>query len=341
MVFANDLAAKTGRLRVHFIGHKPCEFKKTDAFLVEYDGEFTLIDGGMPGVPAAVNYLKSIRASLLSEHPELLDDENCKLRINWFISHFHVDHVGHPLEEVITCPFIKIARIVAPPDTTIDQKYNPEDTDGDEKYRPILADAIEKYCPDVERIDIPFGKENMREWKNGRLTSAFLPPPYDGGIGDRFFKVVIGGYYKGDDTNPMIPVATVNSGAAWHYFKLGRHSFLFTGDSMQRLTDEYKAANGGLQEAGDDMKEAYGDYLGHVSVVKFLHHGLVRDLATPLVLSFKPGWIVCSSEYATAPDYIKKNYPRCRAKLLNCGNVNIIFETDGKRMTVTETPVEY
>ncbi len=330
MIYANDFAAKTGRLRAHFIGHRPGPHKKSDAFLVEYDGEFTLIDGGYPGVEAGLNYLLGIRALLLADHPELIDDESCKLRLTWFISHFHVDHVGHTFESIVPCPFIKIERIVVPPDTTIDQKYNPENCDGDEKYRPILAECIEKYCSDAEIIDLPFGKENMLEWKDRRLTTAILPPPFDSGLGERF-QNVIDYYFHGDPENPRIPVAAVNSGTVWYYFKLGRHSFLFTGDTMKRFTNRH--------EAGDEMKEAYGEYLGHVSVVKFLHHGYKRDAASELVLSFKPGWVVCSSELATAHEYIKENFPRSRSKLLNCGNVNIIFETDGKKMTVTETPV--
>ncbi len=330
MVFANDYAAKNGRLRVHFIGHEQGKFKKTDAFLVEFDGEFTLIDGGMKSVQAGITYLKAIRAALLSEHPELIEDEACKLRLTWFISHFHVDHIAHTIYDILPCPFFKIERIVVPPDTTIDPKYNTADADGDEKYRPILAAAIKKHCPDAEVIDIPFGKENMREWKNGELTSAVLPPPYDGGLGEHF-RAIVDGYYHGDETDPLIPVAAVNSGAAWHYFKLGDKSFLFTGDTMKKVD--------GLHEAGDDMVDAYGDYLGRVNVVKFLHHGLSRDAAAPLVLGFEPEWIVCSSELASAPAAVRRLAPDALVNILNCGNTNIVFETDGKRLTVTETPV--
>ena len=85
-MLANDFAARDGILRVHLIGHGE-EPPKSDAFLLEYNGSFTLIDGGLSGCPASLEYLLNIRRKLLSEHSARQEDTNCRLRIRVMISH--------------------------------------------------------------------------------------------------------------------------------------------------------------------------------------------------------------------------------------------------------------
>lgn len=332
MSYANDFHKRDGKLRVHFIGHPAnTGHYKTDAFVFEYDGYYTLIDGGINHVTVCLDYLKRLRAELLCDRPELLDDESCKLKIDWMVSHFHSDHVSATIKQVIPCPLIEMGDIYIPPDCAIDQKYNPQDMDGDTKLRPIFRKNYEKYCPDARIIELPFGKEHTLSFKKGRLGIDIYPPVADGGIGERL-QLIIDRYYDGDDTVPQIPVAAVNACSMWVRLKLGRHTFLFTGDTIKRCPDTY--------EALDEMTDAYADEIGHVSVLKFPHHGFKRDEGIADMLRFTPGWMVMTCEHATAPDRIKKDFPRCRSKLVNCGNETYIFETDGKKMNISTLPVE-
>ena len=117
MSYANDFCKKDGKLRVHFIGHPANNgHYKTDAFVFEYNGSYTLIDGGINHITVCLDYLMKLRESLLEEHTELVDDESCKLKINWIISHFHSDHVLATLKQVMPSPFIEFNDIYLPPD---------------------------------------------------------------------------------------------------------------------------------------------------------------------------------------------------------------------------------
>lgn len=329
MSYANDYLKSDGKFRLHCIGHAP-GITKTDAFLFEYNGKYTLVDGGMVKVTAAYDYLLKLRRSLLADHPELADDTSCKLKIDWMPSHFHVDHVGATLEQIIPCEFIEFDTIYLPPDSSIDQKYNWKEGDGDTKFRPRLAEALEKYQPNAKVVQVKFGKENVVELENGRMKYAILPSDIDYGTPENVEKY-IDQYFPEDRMAWNIPIAVVNSCVVWVHIKFGRHSFLLTGDTMKKLDHCDK------NEPFDDMLETYGERLGKVSVVKYPHHGKNRDIAAGSVLSLKPGWIFCSAEDATAPQIIKERFPRSRAKVLNCGNTTYVFATDGKKMEITSS----
>ena len=92
-MYANDFAAKDAHLRVHMIGHGS-DTKKSDAFLLEYQGAFVMIDGGMEECDATIRYLLDLRAHILSDRPELIEDPSCRLRLRVMISHCHRDQFG-------------------------------------------------------------------------------------------------------------------------------------------------------------------------------------------------------------------------------------------------------
>ena len=331
MIYANDFHKNDGCLRVHFIAHPAnTGHYKTDAFVFEYNGSYTLIDGGINHITVCLEYLKRLRAELIGDRTELLDDESCKLKIDWMISHFHADHVSATIRQVMPCPFIEFNDIYLPPDCGIDQKYNPQDMDGDEKYRPKFFEKYETYCKSARIVELPFGKENAIFYENGDLRVDIYPPVADGGVGERL-QLIIDRYYDGDDTIPQIPVAAVNACSMWVRVKLGEHSFLFTGDTIKRCADAY--------EALDEMTDAYADEIGHVTVLKFPHHGFKRDEGVASMLRFTPDFMVMTCEYATAPERIERDFPDCTSKIVNCGNETYIFETDGKTMSVSTLPV--
>ena len=153
----------------------------------------------------------------------------------------------------------------------------------------------------------------------------------DGGVGERL-KLIIDNYYDGDESIPQIPVAAVNACSMWVHLRFGQHTFLFTGDTIKRCAHLY--------EALDEMTDAYADFIGHVTVLKFPHHGFKRDEGVADMLRFTPDYMVMTTEHATAPERIAQDFPDCSSTIINCGNTTYIFETDGKEMSISTLEVE-
>ena len=121
---ANIFACKDGILRVHMIAHEE-DVKKSDAFLLEYNGVCILIDGGLGVSGATLRYLLDIRRAMLSEHAELLDDISCRLRIHVMVSHFHNDHVAALYTGIFCSPDIEVETLYLPPDSELHASYGP------------------------------------------------------------------------------------------------------------------------------------------------------------------------------------------------------------------------
>jgi hypothetical protein len=329
---ANDYAPHDGILRVHCVHHEG-GYIKSDAFIIEFDGQIWLIDGGMPDSLTAQNYLLSIRDRWLAAvKVPAGESAACKLKLNWIISHFHVDHVAATIESIIPDPAFELDTFYLPPDSALDPVYNTYGVDGDTKYRPRLAEALKKYGTGNEKIvNIEFGKENILRFTDvsGQLHFTIYPTPYDGGTGERL-DYMVSNYYKGNYESGKIATAVVNSCCPWVHLAYGEKTFLFTGDLMKR--EEYLNS-----EAADEMLRTYRDSISEVNVVKYLHHGVKRDAAAAIVMSFKPEYIIVSSAKETASVALKKANPCMTAKILNCALRDIIFSTDGNSLTVSES----
>lgn len=327
--YANDYRKPDGKFHLHCISH-PEGHSKTDAFLFEYNAKYTLVDGGIGGVTASLDYLLSLRRDLLCDHPELIEDTSCKLKIDLMPSHMHRDHIAATFLYVIPCEFIEIDTVYMPPDSALDASFDTEKRDGDTKYRPKILKALKQYQSNAKVVNVSFGKENMLEFENGRMKYAILPSAKDYGAPENI-NDFISLYFEGrEELIGNIPVPVVNSCSVWVHIKFGRHSFLLTGDTVKKYPDR-------ADEPLDDMLRTYRERLGKVSVVKYPHHGVNRDEAASGVLSLKPGWIFCSAEDATAHDAIKRFASRNRAKVLNCGNKTYIFSTNGQKLEISTT----
>ncbi len=329
IISANDYALHDGILRVHCVHHEG-GYKKSDAFIIELDGSLWLIDGGMPNSLTTRDYLFSIRDRWLAAagiHGDAGAD--CKLKLDWIVSHFHVDHVAATIASIIPDQAFELGTIYLPPDSALDPVYNTYGVDGDTKYRPKLAEALEKYGKKREKIvNIGFGEENILRFtdKSGRLRFTVYPTPYDSGTGERL-DYMVSNYYKGNYESGKIATAAVNSSCPWVHIAYGEKTFLFTGDQMKRK--EYLD-----NEAADEMLRTYRDRIGGVNVVKYLHHGIMRDAAAAIVMSFNPEYIIMSSARETASAALKKAYPSMSAEILNCALCDIVFSTDGNSLTV-------
>lgn len=327
MMYANDLAVKDGILRVHMIGHGE-EPPKSDAFLLEYNGEFVLIDGGLVDCPAALDYLMDIRRTLLLEHPELQEDSSCRLKIRVMISHCHRDHVGALCTHVFPSPYIEVSELYMPPDGRLDPRFG---LTGDAKYRPELAEVRQQYQVHARVIDVAFGAENrivlpMTEGNDASPVITILPPWKNSADPERL-KLMCEALKHGED-NPNIATMVTNNNSMWIHVRHGEHTFLFTGDTVKKNKPMG-------YEMPEEMIRVYADVLGQVDVVKYVHHGYKRDAAAEAMLSLSPKYLFMTTALATADAVIRDKYPDSTVKLLNCGIQTYIFASDGEILSVS------
>ena len=326
-MYANEFAKKDGLLHVHLIGHGE-EPPKSDAFLLEYQGMFVLIDGGLFDCDASLNYLLNIRRTLLTDHEELWEDTDCRLRLTVMISHCHRDHMGALITNVFPSPYIEVDTVYMPPDSGLNKKYG---NSGDIKYRSVFAAAMAEYQPEAKRIDVAFGAENRlvipmsaNETNSPVIT---LCPPWINSADPERAALLINALKPGEE-NPDISTLVVNNNSVWIHVRFGERTFLFTGDTVKKTKPMG-------YEMPEEMIEAYSDVLGQVDVVKYLHHGYKRDGAAEVMMSLSPRYIVLTTHLATGHKAIWQKFPDSHVKIVNCGPTSYMFSCDGDRLALT------
>ncbi|MBQ9080397.1 MAG: hypothetical protein IJY27_04920 [Clostridia bacterium] len=327
--YANEFAPRDGKLRVLCLHHEQTVFK-ADSYLFELDGQLWLLDGGMKNSHVTHEYLVALRRRWL-ESAGLDESSELPLKLDWFVSHFHIDHVSVMIEQIIPDARFELGTLYLPPVTVLDPAYCVNGTNGDAKYRPLLAKALKKYGTGKENIvQFDFGMENIKELydESGKLQMTVYPPLADAGIGEPL-EYNINEYWGGDRTYKAIPTVVVNSNSNWLKLRYGSHSFLFTGDTMKREAHLDK-------ESTNQMVEAYHDIIGNVNVIKHVHHGYRRDDAVGLMLSFEPQYIILSCREEGVSRTMASQYPDATAKIQNCAVEDILFETDGETLTVNK-----
>ena len=327
---ANIFAKKDGILRVHFIGHG--DPPKSDAFLWEYNGSYYLIDGGVDTNDYALQYLLDIRRELLRNHPELMEDTSCKLKITSMASHCHVDHIGALFASVFPSPYIEVDAFYLPPASEMDPHYNLMDTNGDVKYRPRLDAALKQYQPQARVITHAFGAENRFAFHMiaEEATSPLItvcPAYLDYGIGEKM-EHLVNIYCDGDHDDRKIAILAVNNCSDWFHIRYGERTFLFTGDTTKKLPIP-------TEEMAGEMTDVYLPILGPVDVVKYVHHGYARDAAAPDMMRFDPQYVVISADIGTGGRVIRKLFPDSPVKLVHSGSKTYIFTTDGEQLSVS------
>lgn len=331
--FANNFAPRDGILRLHCLPHED-EFSRADSFLLELDGMLWLIDGGMKGSRTTLEHLAALRESYLAASG-LSGGDAPPLLLDWVVSHFHIDHVGAMISELLPAEFISLGNLYLPPRSAYISPPGNQGSghNGGEKLRSRVVAALEKYGSGGERIvNTDFGAGNVLGFTDptGRLKFTLYPTPFDGGVGERL-EYMINGYYGGDATHKNVPVAAVNSNCLWLRAAYGETRFLFTGDLMKREP--------GLDnEALDEMMRAYASDIGRIDVIKYPHHGCLRDAAARHMLSFRPRHIVMTSKEETASAALRACGGGETVEIHNCSDKNILFSTDGKNLNVSDYP---
>ena len=338
ITYANEFAAADGVLRVHFIGHPSYE-GKSDAFLIQYGKEFYLVDGGYLPVVDTREYLLGLRASLLREHPEMVEDPSCKLRLHWLLSHFHTDHASVTIGQLMPDPFFEFGDLWLPPDATIHPDYTCPGFDGDENVRPKLAAALAAMSEPAYTVhDVPFGTEHKTVIRTGggnrrELEITILPPTCDYGE-EQYMKYYTEHYSKGEKNRQSNPLSAVNNSCCWFLVKLGSRTFLFTGDTMKRSANLF-------DEGLDHMLQAYGDVIGKVDVVKYPHHGFVRENALPYMLDLGAQYMIVTYQHSNIADLLAERYPDSTSQVVNVGDQTALFTCGFDADTDEELPLTF
>lgn len=294
MNFANDFADKNGFLTVNFISQRGI-VRRSDAFLLDVDGDVVLLDAGLPEVPYAMASLLQLRAKYLMGHEELLENKSVKLKITWIVSHMHIDHIGAFLSDIGSSPYIFVEKAYLPPSTQYYDEVLSKDWDGDYKYRAIVKNIFEQYQPVCEIINIPFSSSEIFAFNKCGVMFTILPPTKDWGIPEyvEYSKEM---YSK--DAPHSLPVSIVNSNSMWLLVEYKKVRFLFTGDSMKKTNRN--------DESFDVMLHNWKTNIGNIDVMKYPHHGIYRDPASVSIVEMRPKFLIFNAIDATAQAKIRE-----------------------------------
>ncbi len=334
MFYVNSLAEKDNTLRFWSVGHLH-QHKKADCSVIAYNGEVWMIDAGIGGSTHAAGFLLEYRKKLLNGGNKRWMSRDAKLRVNLIITHFHNDHVEALIESILVSPYIDIGEVYCAGRCRLDPKYDGLSKNGDYFYRDTVYALLDELHPSHILHEIPFGKENTvrftthtdSENEVGLTVYPMTFNPSSPEFLDYMFRL----YAENGEPVPRHAYTYVlNSASLWVKVSFGKSSLLFTGDSMKRRDDKD-------DECMDHMLNAYKEDIGEVTLVKYPHHGYVRDPAAPGVLSFNPEYVLDTCEYATGCSKIKELYPETEIKLMNSALSTLLFsaEYDGP-LTVEE-----
>jgi len=337
MIFANDFAPCDGKLRVYSVGHTE-KVGKADAFVICYEKDVYLVDGGHTDTFHGLNFLLRLRKRYLKKKKELVRNTDCKLRVNLIVSHFHVDHVEAIVSNIGVNAYIDFADVYIPEEQRLPKEYLELTRNSEKIYRPPLLKIIEELHPRAFVNTVRYGEENVTELSSGDLSITLYPFPFDP-ASESYVKYMCDIYAGAAlaengvaDTRTKSSTYALNAGSLWVCFKLGENSFLFTGDTMKRLPD----CDG---EALDIMMRAYKDKIGRVTMLKYVHHGYARDSAAPLMLEFDPEYILITTQTATAEAAVRAVCPDTKVKFVNSSLQTVLFECDkdsGTELTYIE-----
>ncbi len=315
MLYVNDLAPRDGVLHAVFTAYPDEANKKSDGFIFHLNGEVLLLDGGIIGACGALEYLLALRAEWLALASVAEASEEARLRVRWAISHFHNDHVTAPLDEIFTDPRIELSGAYLPPTRSCLGEASKDRSVYLPKYRALCA----AHAPDSFTVETDgFGREYMKyaELSEARLT--FMPPETDWSAPEKI-AFISERYEFGGLEDRHTTTSITNAASEWLMIEYAGRKLVFTGDSMKRL-------DAPAGESFDNMVSLYRDIIDKPTLMKWPHHGYVRDGAAYDMHEIAPEYILTSTRYETASEVYKKAYPESKTVFLNCAERNVYFD---------------
>ncbi len=304
--FPADFCRCDNVLRINCVSHP--DHKKSDAFIIALNGRFMLHDGGMKGATDALERLLALR-------------EVCcpggVLHFDWFISHYHIDHVCAVTESILRDGRFCVDTVILPPHNAL-----PADmTHGDSKYSPQIELALREYHPNVKRIEVPYYSDSpvTMLWDFAGAEIEILPPDTDWARPRELYELIAHGYFDTDDIyEPKVPTSVGNAASVWFIIRHGGRRVLFTGDSMKR-TREIE------EESVDRMYALYRDKIGSPDIAKWPHHGMARDNADLVMHAMDPEYIITTTSVESASVRYNEVFPENRSRFYNCSERDLIF----------------
>lgn len=311
--FPADFCRCDDVLRINCISHPGV--KKSDAFIFALNGKFILHDGGMKGTRHALEHLLALREAYCP---------GGVLHFDWFISHYHVDHVCAVIENILRDERFCVDTVVLPPRNAL-----PKDMiQGDSKYAPLIDAALSECHPNARRIQVPYFSDSpvTMLYDFGGAQIEILPPDTDWAKPRELYELIARGYFDTDDIyEPKVPTSVGNAASIWLIIRHGGKKILFTGDSMKR-TRKIE------EESVDRMYALYRDKIGSPDIAKWPHHGMARDCADNVMHAMDPEYIITTTVIESASVQYNKVFPGNRAKFFNSAEADLIISVtaDGR-----------
>lgn len=307
--FPKDFTLRDNTLRIICLSHEGVV--KSDGFIFALNGHYILHDGGMTGTTFALDALLKLREA---EGVEVL-------HFDWFISHYHIDHVAGPIENILRDSRFAIDTVMLPPHNAL-----PADmSHGDAKYSPHIEAALKECHPNVNRIEVHYHSDNPETilYNFGGAEIEILPPDTDWANPRELNEIIAQGYFGIDDIyEPKVPTCVGNAASVWFLIRHGGRKVLFTGDSMKRTREI-------TEESVDRMYAIYKDKVDNPDIAKWPHHGQARDDADLVMHAMNPDYILTTAHFEGASVRFSKVFPEHKAKFFNCAVKDVLIEISG------------
>lgn len=304
--FPRDFVRRDNVLRINCLAHP--DVPKSDCFILALNGHYLLHDGGMKKTTFARDALSELRDA---EGGDIL-------HFDWFISHYHVDHVAAPIESILCDPRFAVDTVLLPPHNAL-----PEDMPhGDAKYSPLIEKALAEHHPNARRLEVGYHSEDPRTilYDFGGAEIEILPPDTDWSNERELREIIAQGYFDTDDVyEPKVATSVGNASSVWLLIRYGGKKLLFTGDSMKRT-------RGITEESVDRMWAIYKSIIGRPDVAKWPHHGMARDDADLVMHEMDPDYILTTTSTEGASVRYSRVFPESRARFFNACNKDVIIE---------------
>ncbi len=307
--FPHDFTLCDNVLRINCLAHP--EVAKSDCFIFALNGHYILHDGGMTKTEFALEALLKLREAAGVD----------VLHFDWFISHYHIDHVCGPIENVICDKRFAIDTVVLPPHNAL-----PADLPhGDSKYSPRIEAALRECHPNVKRIEVHYHSDDPSTifYNFGGAEIEILPPDTDWARHRELYEIIANGYFDTDNIyDPKVPTSVGNAASIWFVIRYAGRKLLFTGDSMKRT-------RGITEESVDRMWAIYKDKIGRPDVAKWPHHGQARDNADLVMHEMDPDYILTTAKFEGASVRYASTFPGHKVRFFNCSEKDVIIEVAG------------
>ena len=299
-VYVNEVPFPEERMEITFLQQPEATNKSDAALVVDYtqDGaKVFLVDGGMPNC-TALKALWDLRADLLLKMGKKHEERNpdYKLRFSCLITHCHPDHIDELTNHVMPSKLLELEDLYLPEATGLATDGSWQDNhNSDMTQRVALMAQIAQYQKQASIHEVPFGTKEEVPIAEGSIE--MYGPVVDWGK-NAALKAIIDTYYaeaSPEKRKSDVPTAVINSNSVWYRIIFQHRSILFTGDVLKKAGRE--------DEPFDRMIDGYGaDHL-RSDIVKYPHHGILRNPAAPrlvgeLMIDARNSFVVVSAQSA-------------------------------------------